>query len=380
LRDVLETSVRSQLVADVPVGIFLSGGIDSSAILSFASRSSTDPIHTFTVTFDEKEYSEEKYASIVARRYGSDHHQVHLSSEVAASQIDRVLDALDQPSADGVNTFFVAEAARLAGLSVALSGLGGDELFAGYPHFRSFGRYLAAGKVAGLVPGGVIRQLAGSRQFRGGSTRRRKLSALLASRGDASVAYTALRSMFSAAQTRTLAPGIPSSRFWSHETEFEASGDAVNDLSRLEMTRYMRNMLLRDTDVMSMAHSLEVRVPLLDDAVVDAVAALRGSLKLSRGTNKRLLVDATGDIPPAVVHRPKMGFTLPLDRWFRGQFRPRLDALLNDRERVRSIGLSAGAVSEAWSSFLKGSGSVSFSRIWTLVTLLEWTERNGVQL
>jgi asparagine synthase (glutamine-hydrolysing) len=148
IRPILRDAVRLMLLADVPVGVFLSGGVDSSALVALAAASSTSPVHTFTVTFDEAEYSEASFAAEVARRFGCDHHQVHLPASEAARSIDAAVASLDQPSADGINTYFVSRAARAAGLSVALSGLGADEIFAGYGRFRLFGSMLSAARAA----------------------------------------------------------------------------------------------------------------------------------------------------------------------------------------------------------------------------------------
>ncbi len=194
LHSALREAVRLRLISDVPLGVFLSGGIDSTAIVALAAAASDIPIQTFTVTFDEESYSEETFAAEVASRFGCDHHEVHLSADRAATEIDGAIRALDQPSADGVNTYFVAKAAREAGLTVALSGLGGDELFAGYRNFRSFGAILKAGAAARVLPfddGGR-----GGGAFGRVPHRLRKLRALLAAGGDPARSYAVLRGMF----------------------------------------------------------------------------------------------------------------------------------------------------------------------------------------
>ncbi|HUJ12929.1 MAG TPA: asparagine synthase (glutamine-hydrolyzing) [Thermoanaerobaculia bacterium] len=359
VRPLLQESVSMQLVADVPIGVFLSGGVDSSAIVALASASSAKPVHTFTVTFDEAAYSEEKQASEIAQRFGCEHHTVHLAADRAVLEFDDYVDALDQPSADGVNTYFVSKAAREAGLSVALSGTGGDEVFAGYPNFRNFGRFLSFGRAARPIAP-LLSALLGS------SIKARKLAAIASAGGDPSRTYAALRSMFTPAQVRDLIHAVPVTK---NGVQADAS-DPAGLYSELELTHYLRNTLLRDADVMSMAHSLEVRVPLLDPELVTCVASIPGALKLSRATNKPLLVAACGTLPAGIGRRPKMGFTLPMDVWFRGVLRDRLTKVFS-----RSRAIDARPL---WQAFLNGSKRVSWSRIWTVAALLDWSERNDV--
>ncbi len=371
LRPVLTEAIRLRLVSDVPLGIFLSGGIDSSALLALAS---VDRPHSFTVTFDETRYSEAAFAAEVASHYGSEHHEVRISPASAASSFETALAAQDQPSADGINTYIVAKAAREAGLTVALSGLGGDELFAGYPSFRSFGRLLAAGRAGRILPSGVERSMLGSR-----FNQARKLGAVLGGGGAVPATYAALRAMFTERQIQALlGPGlrghpVEASGF----VEGAAAGDPVNALSRLELAHYIPSTLLRDTDSMSMAHALEVRVPYLDHEVVELLLSLPGALKLRPGRKKPLLVDVAPDLPQAASRRPKMGFVLPFDDWFRGPLFERVGALLDgptggplDPENVR----------RQWRSFLRGERFTSSSRIVCLTSLVAWCQRHRVEV
>jgi asparagine synthase (glutamine-hydrolysing) len=361
VRPILRDSVAMQLVADVPLGVFLSGGVDSSALVALASESSERPVQTFTVTFDESSYTEDRYAADIAQRFGCDHRRVHLPAERAADEFDKYVDALDQPSADGVNTYFVSQAAREAGLTVALSGTGGDEVFAGYSNFRRFGRLVTFGRLA--QPFASLLSL-----FLGESIRARKLVAIAESGGDAAETYSILRAMFSSREVERLfhllpprATGITDQRT-----------DSVGTYSRLEITHYLRNTLLRDTDVMSMAHSLEVRVPLLDVELLESVAAIPGALKMARSTNKPLLTAACSSLPAQVGARRKMGFVLPMDIWFRGSLRNRIADAIG-----RSRWLDGRSL---WQSFLNRSKTVSWSRIWTIAALIEWSERNEVAI
>lgn len=386
IRPILEDAVRLRLVADVPVGVFLSGGIDSSAVVSLATRASSTPVHTFTVTFDEEQYSEAAYAAEVARRYGCDHHQVHLPASRAASDFDAALRALDQPSVDGVNTYFVSKAARAAGLAVALTGLGGDEVFAGYPHFRNFGRLRAAARAVRELPAPLRRTVGAPERVRSVPVQARKLSALLAAGGSVGATYAALRAMFTPEERRDLlSDGVaePGDELVVVPEDLVARVEAgelsaVNAYSALELSNYLPNTLLRDTDAMSMAHALEVRVPLIDHVLLERVMRIPGSLKLGANDNKPLLTAAVGDLPMSAVNRRKMGFTLPYEAWFRGPLRPWMEDLLLG-ETVRRLGfLKPSAVERLWRAFLKGDRYTSYARIWCVAALAGWCEANGV--
>lgn len=378
IKSAVRSAILSELEADVPVGVFLSGGIDSSAIVAVAASAAERPVHTFTVTFDETKYNEEKYAAEVASGYGCDHHQVHLSADTALSQIDSMFDALDQPSADGVNTYFVARAAREAGLAVVLSGLGGDEVFAGYSNFRAFGPMLSIGRVASPVAKLLPADL--KSPFRNTTKRARKMAALLRAGGNATKTYAVLRSMFGDEQVTALQPQQHRNGYAASESIDPCceSDDAVNLYARLELTNYLRNTLLRDADAMSMANSLEVRVPLLDHVLLEAVLRLPGAAKLSRRVNKPLLAAAAGPLPSSVLNRAKMGFTVPLEEWLRGPFQERVTDLFDaDFIRRRNI-LDTDSVAAVWRAFKRGERYMNYSRVWCLVALIAWCDRNGV--
>ncbi len=378
VRPILRDAVASELVSDVPLGIFLSGGVDSSAIAAFATESAASSLHTFTVTFDEEEYNEERYAAEVAAHFGCDHHQVYLPAAKALGEIESIFAAADQPSADGVNTYIVSRAAREAGLIVALSGLGGDELFAGYGSFRSFATLMRVGKMARVLPKSVARLIGGAHAFNGRSMRTKKMAEVLAARGCAGTTYAVARAMFTPQQAAHLAPDLREEidEAWASCAAAAGGSDSVAAYSRLELTNYLPNTLLRDSDAMSMANSIELRVPLLDHILAEAVLPIPASVKLSGKMNKPILATATPRLPRNVATRPKMGFTLPLDAWLRGTMRERLHAILvSDCHSV----LSSRNVEGVWTAFLNESASVSFSRIWTIAALNAWCGNNGVR-
>lgn len=386
IRPVLRDAVQLQLCADVPLGVFLSGGIDSSVVVALAAEASSAPVHTVTVTFDESAYVEAHHAREVARRFGCNHHEVLMSARTLVRDIDAAIGALDQPSSDGLNTYFVSKAAREAGLKVVLTGIGGDELFAGYGHFRSIGPLLAALRAARLAR--PLGRIAAARleSLAGVPNRAQKLGALLATDGSLRSTYAVLRGMFTETQCkRLLGHEPPEGASWAAGDWLDVPGwaeddavDPVNAYAAIELQNYLRNTLLRDTDAMSMAHSIEVRVPLLDHVLATQVLGVPGRLKLSRSQNKPLLTSAAPALPPTIVRRPKMGFTLPLASWFRGDLRPWMeDALLGPA--ARRLGLfDPAAVRATWSAFLKGERYVSYSRVWCLAALNAWCRHNGV--
>lgn len=384
VRPLLREAVALRLVADVPVGVFLSGGIDSSVITAIAAGASERPMHSFNVAFREQGMSEAVYASEVARRFGCVHHEVLLEPERVRDELDEALGALDQPSSDGVNTYFVAKAVRTEGISVVLSGLGGDELFAGYPAFREFGR---ARRLSGLVPRAVapwIEVAAGNSLFHG-VRRATKVAGLLAAPQGSQGTYAALRCLFTPSQVRKLlavagrniAPSDPSATSALARAD-ASSRDVINVYSVLELTNYMRNTLLRDADVMSMAHALEVRVPLIDHRLVETVLSIPGHLKLSPEVNKPLLVASAPVLPDEVVHRRKMGFTLPWETWLRGALRERVDGLLGARPDRPLPVLDAREVRNVWQGFLGHDRRVGYSRVWSLAALAAWCDMNRV--
>ena len=386
LRTTLEEAVRLELVSDVPVGVFLSGGIDSSSVVSLAASSSPTPVQTFTVTFAERAYDEAQFAAAVARRFGCQHRNVELSAERVLAELPAAIRSFDQPSADGLNTYFVSQAARLAGLTVALSGLGGDELFAGYPHFRNFGRLLRLGRWTRFFSGATLERSLPPGRFPWLDTRTRKALALSGAGGDPWKAYGALKAMFTDGQVRDFVhpeclAAVVSKDFGPEGVSATSNGqgtDPVNLFSAFEMSHYMRNTLLRDADAMSMAHSLEVRVPLIDHIVVERVARVPGSLKIHGVQNKSLLTAAVGNLPLAAIDRPKMGFNLPMDDWLRGPLKSWMEESLLGESIARLGFFQARGVRRLWSAFLRSERLVSYSRVWCLAVLSRWAAENRV--
>jgi asparagine synthase (glutamine-hydrolysing) len=370
LKELLEDSVRRHLISDVPVGVFLSGGVDSAGLVALASRTG-QRLTTLTVVFDEEEFSEAAPARRVAEHFGTDHRQVRVTRQDFLRELPTVLAAMDQPTNDGVNTYFVSQAARRAGLTVVLSGLGGDEIFWGYKHYRWLMRYRTAVRCFSALPPylrGLLVRPAAAYGRRLGSDRWARLSFLENRVSDESL-YITLRGFFAPEQVSRLL-GLSSAEVNAVAEKHLADlhpglPSALTDaggFSYLELKRYMHDQLLRDTDVFSMASSIEARVPYLDHLVVERAARAPAGMKLAEGINKPLLVNAIGEpvVRQAAVAR-KRGFTFPFQKWI-GETADRLEDM-----SLQSGALEKAGVHQCWENFREGH--VHWSRAWALAVL-----------
>jgi len=394
LRPLLKDAVEAHLIADVPVGLFLSSGLDSSAIATLAGHAKAG-IQSFTLTFPGTTFDEAALARVVANRCGSQHTEVPLDGAAILLRIDEALAALDQPTMDGINTYFVSWAARQVGLKVALSGLGGDELFAGYSTFSDVPRLNKLAQTAKLLPAPLRRALAPMlRSMLGGAGRSDAASKAASAWTDPRVLphlYFFARALFPPGgrlndlvdpRFRVSAIGSdgvtldPTWLAWFQRVADEAAKlEPVAAISWLEMRTYMASTLLRDTDSVSMARSLEVRVPLLDTPLVEFVSALPDAARSKQGSQKALLVEALRDVlPPEILKQRKRTFTLPWDEWLRGPLRARLDASFGSPSSSLAQHLHFDGVRAVWNDFL--AGKTSWSRPWSLYVLNEWCRRH----
>jgi asparagine synthase (glutamine-hydrolysing) len=394
LRPLLKDAVEAHLVADVPVGLFLSSGLDSSAIAMLAGRAKAG-IQSFTLTFPGTTFDEAALARVVADRCSSQHTEVPLDGAAILSRIDEALAALDQPTMDGINTYFVSWAARQVGLKVALSGLGGDELFAGYSTFSDVPRLNKLAQTAKLLPAPLRRALAPMlRSVLGGRGKSDAASKAASAWTDPRVLphlYFFARALFppggrlnDLVEPRFRASAIgsdgvtldPTWLAWFQRVADEAAKlEPVAAISWLEMRTYMASTLLRDTDSVSMARSLEVRVPLLDTPLVEFVSALPDAARSKQGSQKALLVEAFQDIlPPEILKQRKRTFTLPWDEWLRGPLRARLDTSFASPSSSLAQHIHFDGVRAVWNDFL--AGKTSWSRPWSLYVLNEWCRRH----
>ena len=393
LRPLLEDAVSAHLIADVPVGLFLSSGLDSGAIAALASRA-RGGIQSFTLTFPGTRFDEAELAQLAAKRFKTRHKEVPLSGEAVLARLDEALGALDQPTMDGINTYFVSWAARQVGLKVALSGLGGDELFAGYSTFADTPRLSKLIKCAWFVPAALRRMtaplVAGLGVRQGSLDAGRKAAAAWVYPDILPHPYFYARTLFPPGQLERIieprfrpstisADGVtlePTWLGWLGRTADEARKlEPVAGVSWLEMRTYMTSTLLRDTDAVSMAQSLEIRVPLLDTLLVEFVGALPDAARRRPHAQKALLVEALGDLlPQEILAQRKRTFTLPWEEWLRGPLRARMEASFADPAPSLAAYLLTGGARLVWADFL--TGKTSWSRPWSLYVLNEWCRRH----
>jgi asparagine synthase (glutamine-hydrolysing) len=351
LRAELERAVREHLISDVPVASFLSGGVDSSVITALAAQHSQDSLRTFTVGFHERDYDESWSAQRVAERYGTRHTPVVLSEAEVISKISAGVRNMDLPSADGLNTFVISQAVAQTGVKVVLSGLGGDELFGGYRSFKVLSRAEKLSWLFGFLPNGLASKLFG-----------RRAAQLVQQNLDLRERYEVLRAFWSKQELHHL--GI------ENEIPFRTSdpGRQFSTLTRisvLELGGYMQSTLLRDGDAMSMANSLEMRVPFLDHQFVELCVSLGVA---GRGVKHMLVRLASDLLPLELTNRRKQGFVLPLDEWMRGPLRSFVNEGLHCLDE-------SGIVRQDVLSGLRNDFEgrrLSWARLWQFVVLGYW--------
>lgn len=383
VRDRFFHAVEKRLVADVPVGAFLSGGIDSSAVVGAMAQVSATPVHTFTITFDEAEFSEARFAKIIAEKFGTKHTEIRLRPEEMLHLLPQALAGMDHPSADGPNTWVVSKMTKEAGITVALSGLGGDELFAGYEVFKRSLALLRNRHITAFPR--PLRNLAAylMQKARPGAAGWKAAELLKLSAWRVADTYPLARLSLGDGELRKLLTGPLGPDAVAadvrHELE-EVHASRLQPLAQVslaELGSYLVDTLLRDTDQMAMAHALEVRAPFLDHTLASLVLGVPDRAKFPH-TPKKLLTDALGDLlPKEVVHRPKMGFTLPWDQWMREPLRHFCAV------RMESLGrraqFDASGVQHLWERFLSRDPAITWTRVWMLVVLEEWMQANRVE-
>lgn len=360
LKKHVENAVASRLISDVPLGVFLSGGIDSSVIVAAMRNRFDGPIHSFTIGFEDHTLDERKIAKKVSETFNTTHSEVVLTEKEIVELIPEAIDALDRPSGDAINTYLVSKYSRDQGLKVTLSGLGGDELFSGYP---SFGRFYKWKKVLGedMFPGKLARTIP---------------SELLPGK-----IRTLLREGFNPKSV------VESSRMvWDIEAETDPSfmnnylRGNITDQDRLtleEWRTYTIPLLLLDADIMGMANSQEIRVPFFDRDLVEFVLSLPDHFRMPRGAEgaKWMLIEAfKSELPREVYNRKKQGFVLPLKNWMKNEIRDFV------REYYKPISgcvdLSQSSLDKTWKQFDAGKDDRLWSRIWLVVVINRWLETN----
>jgi asparagine synthase (glutamine-hydrolysing) len=324
-RVALRDSITAHLVSDVPVGVFLSGGIDSTVIAQGVDAAGLRDLRTFSIRFSESaEHDEGALAERTADSLGAKHTAWTLEGKEAAGLIDDFLICMDQPTTDGFNTFCVSKLASDSGLKVVLSGLGGDEIFGGYPSFQRVPQVLKWMKWLSWLPG--ARALAGTGAARCVSPQWRRLGEFLKGKAGVPEAYHLCRSLFCRADAEKLTQWVLGKNVsFAEDTPILLPAGTIGDqVSWLEMSRYMRHQLLRDSDVFSMACGLELRVPFVDRPLFEAMAGIPSEKRLV--ASKRLLTDGAGNVPEWILNRPKRGFAMPFTRWMDGPWKEAIEA------------------------------------------------------
>jgi asparagine synthase (glutamine-hydrolysing) len=380
LRGVLEETIRCSLVSDVPVGVFLSGGLDSSALVGLLSRSSPLPVSTFSIIFQEAEFNEAAHSRAVAAHFGTDHHEIIVRPREALAAISDAIHAMDQPTVDGINTYIVSREARLAGVKVALTGLGADEVFGGYSSFKTVPRmeqFLRTWeRTPQLLRSGLCACM-GKLAPRGDLYH--KLDALIQTNGARLHPYHLSRALFVPKRIKPMLRAWGDTNNGSHECAQVPPQalqlDPVNRVSYLELRNYLANMLLRDADCMSMSQGLEVRVPFVDHKLVEFIFRLPGAFKVSAHGVKPLLVQAAADLlPEPIIRRLKQGFTLPFAHWMRGELHHEVHKVFARDVALLEEIMDLDSVRAVWREFL--DARTSWTRPWALYVLLRWCALN----
>jgi len=375
VRALLAEAVQGELVSDVPIGVFLSGGVDSSALVACLASAGVRDLRTVSLVFDEPAYDESVYSGEIALQFSTIHTPIRVSVRTMAELLPDVAHLQDQPSVDGLNAYLISRAAREAGLTVALSGLGGDELYAGYTSFRLARLWSRWGSLVGAVPARARESIAHVFDvFTGG--RYSKLARLAGTAADAGDIYRVSRELETPELIRTLLPpevGAAVGDAWHSAVDCM---DPVDTMTLLETGHYMLDTTLRQADIMSMAVSLEVRVPLLSHRVAECVIGTPPSARFRRGTPKPLLLDALPQqLPRTVTHRRKGTFTLPFPTWLRGDYRGLVEELLFGQATIRRGLFRTDASRQLWERFLEGRPGATWSRVWALCAFEAWCRR-----
>lgn len=376
LESLLEKVVSIHLISDAPIGIFLSGGIDSSALVALSSSYSKTQINTVSIVFREQQYSEKSFQKLIVDRYRTIHHEIEITDLNFYQGIEEILNAMDQPTVDGINTFMISKAARQTGLKVVLSGVGGDELFLGYDSFRKIQALQYFQSFPFLLKYPFLAAL--HFQFKW-----KKLNYLLEKKREN--LYLALRGLYlpediadifdlSVKEVKDAKEKIFMNVPFKHQEE-----DWLTWLSRMELTWYLQSQLLKDTDIMSMHHSVEIRVPFLDHELVEYVLSLDSTIKYDPKIPKSLLIRTLNPglrkteesvpqfqrknfLPDEIIFRKKQGFTFPFDLWLKE----------NTGEELFQDALSKGNINKKgarkiWDRFR--SGRLHWSRVWALIVI-----------
>ncbi len=377
-RTLFENSIKSRMVADVKVGAFLSGGIDSSAVVALMSAQSSVPVETFSIVFDDKDFDESQYSRLIAEKYNTKHTEFKLNPDDLLKELPDFIKYMDSPTVDGINTYLVSKLVAATGIKVVLTGIGGDELFVGYRNFRrwkDFNKFKFAIKnpLSRLFIN-VLNKFISHRAIA-------KIKDFQDIKGDGiSAFYANSRSIFLKEEINKL---FLNSKYKPSKAWLDLDNEKINQMplysqySVAELTNYTLDVLLKDTDQMSMAWALEVREPFFDFQFIEFLLTVQDDYKFDANTPKRLLVDAMGDLLPGeIVHRPKKGFAFPWDKWMRNELKKYCEEAI---QKLAGRGIfNQQNLNGLWNRFLANDKAITWMHIWSFVVLEKWMEQNGI--
>jgi asparagine synthase (glutamine-hydrolysing) len=386
IESTVDVAVRDHLVADVRVGVFLSSGLDSTVVAGLAARHATD-LRSFSVGFaDQPDMSELVLAKETAALFGLKHTEITVNNSDAEQAMLAWLQSMDLPSMDGLNVYLISKVVREQGITVALSGQGGDELFGGYTSFFNVPQLHSTVRRIAWLPRPLRRGLASAAAVGRSQAVRQKLADMLTTAGGVSELYLHRRRAMSDPQLHAL--GIDAASLGLHpgfqdpavmsRLHVDEADDPIWAISQLESRFYQANMLLRDGDINGMAHSLEIRVPFLDQRVLDLMLPIPGEVKLPHGRQPKHLMRVAFAplLRPAISAQAKRGFTLPIRRWMVGPLRELCEQGLTS---LKHLGLvRPEGVDRVWNQFLADPESPMWSRAFTLAVLGLYVKRMKV--
>jgi len=366
-------AVKSRMVADVPVSAFLSGGIDSSAIVGVMAGLSTQPIETYSIIFNEEEFDESKYARIIAEKYKTKHTELLLSPSKLLDELPAFFSSMDSPTTDGINTYIVSKLVAQAGGKVALSGLGGDELFGGYQGFKRHQQFNEwANPQLKTLSKLIIPLLPKNRQGN------KIVDLISANQWNLSTFYNNSRAIFLQKEIKNLGLESKCQLPWLNLRDSKVTNyPLLSQYSIAELTNYTLDVLLKDTDQMSMASALEIREPFFDYHLIEFLLSVPDKFKYNPKISKSLLVKALGDvIPLEIINRPKKGFTFPWSNWLKTDLSDFCTEHINSLSK-RDI-FDKKVLFGLLTDFEKGKNGILWLHIWALVTIEAYLIKNNL--
>lgn len=378
IHSLLNDAISRRLVSDVPIGAFLSGGIDSSIVVGLMAAQAVKP-NTFNIAFTEKQFDESEYAELVAKKFNTNHTRIQLSSNSLLDNLEEALGAMDSPSGDGINTYVVSQAIRKAGVTVALSGIGGDELFAGYPIFK---QYLKLQQYKSLWPHtGVLRKLPAILLRNSKSNKKSRIGQLLSvPEVNIEYIYPLLRQLVTPRLIKHLTTLPVNDSALSGElmrnTLLLHQLPVLSQVSVADLMGYTQHTLLKDTDQMSMAAALEVREPFFDTDLIEYVLGIPDKMKQPLYPKSLLVESVKPLLPDEVVFRKKQGFVFPWNVWLKNELSNFCEQ--NIHALAKRSFINGDNLIQYWKSFQKKS-EIRWMDIWLFVVLEHWLEKNGVE-